>query len=74
MLETIAALTPAERAAFKDPDFITEDEADLVFSDLRSGEAAVPALESFAVNLSPAGWRARRRETARSGLIAAEVA
>ena len=33
MLEMLAGLTPAERATLKDPDFITEDEADLIYSD-----------------------------------------
>ena len=33
MREMIAALSPAERASLKDPNFITEDEADLIMSD-----------------------------------------
>jgi hypothetical protein len=33
MLEMLAALTPAERQTLKDPNFITEDEADLIWSD-----------------------------------------
>src|SRR5580658_10522655 len=33
MRELVAALTPAERRTLKDPDFITEDEADLIMSD-----------------------------------------
>ena len=43
MLEMLRELTPAERASLKDPDFITEDEADLIVSDRRSREATVPA-------------------------------
>jgi hypothetical protein len=31
MLEMLAGLTPAERASLKDPDFITEDEADIIW-------------------------------------------
>jgi hypothetical protein len=33
MLEMLEGLSPAERATLKDPDFITEDEADLIYSD-----------------------------------------
>jgi hypothetical protein len=33
MRELVASLTPAERRTLKDPDFITEDEADLIMSD-----------------------------------------
>lgn len=33
MRKLIAGLSPAERAMLKDPDFITEDEADLIVSD-----------------------------------------
>ena len=38
MLKMLAELTPAERASLKDPDFITEDEADIIVSDRRSME------------------------------------
>jgi hypothetical protein len=38
MLEMLAALSAAERATLKDPDFITEDEADLIVSDRRMKE------------------------------------
>ena len=34
----IAGLTPAERSTLKDPDFITEDEADLIMSDRAMNE------------------------------------
>jgi hypothetical protein len=33
MREIIAGLTPAERRTLHDPNFITEDEADLIMSD-----------------------------------------
>jgi hypothetical protein len=39
MRSMLAALTPAERAMLKDPDFISEDEADLIISDRRMKEA-----------------------------------
>jgi hypothetical protein len=42
MLELLASLTPAERATLKDPDFITEDEADLIISDRRDNEPTSP--------------------------------
>jgi hypothetical protein len=38
MLEMLKELTPAERASLKDPDFITEDEADLIICDRRDRE------------------------------------
>jgi hypothetical protein len=34
----LAELTPAEIATLQDPDFITEDEADLIVCDRRDGE------------------------------------
>ena len=43
MLQMLKELTPEERASLKDPDFITEDEADLIVCDRRSHEGAVPA-------------------------------
>ena len=43
MLKMLAGLTPAERRTLKDPDFITEDEADLIVCDRRSNEGTVPA-------------------------------
>lgn len=43
MLQMLKELTPAERASLKDPDFITEDEADLIVCDRRSNEGTVPA-------------------------------
>lgn len=39
----LSQLTPAERASLKDPDFITEDEADLIVCDRRAGEKTYPA-------------------------------
>jgi hypothetical protein len=33
MLQMLAGLSAAERRTLKDPDFITEDEADLIYSD-----------------------------------------
>jgi hypothetical protein len=41
MLKMLAGLTPTERASLKDPDFITEDEADIIVSDRRLTEATV---------------------------------
>jgi len=38
MLRMLAELTPAERASLKDPEFITEDEADIIVSDRRAKE------------------------------------
>jgi hypothetical protein len=38
MREMLKKLTPAERASLKDPDFITEDEADLIICDRRDKE------------------------------------
>jgi hypothetical protein len=50
MLEMLAGLTPAERATLKDPDFITEDEADLIYSDRTMQEPGpnIPVEEIFA--------------------------
>jgi hypothetical protein len=44
----IARLSPAERASLHDPDFITEDEADIIVCDRRSNESTVPAEEVLA--------------------------
>lgn len=38
MREMLADLTPAERASLRDPEFITEDEADIIISDRRMKE------------------------------------
>jgi hypothetical protein len=38
MLEMLEELTPAEHALLKNPDFITEDEADVIVSDRRMEE------------------------------------
>jgi len=48
MHKLIASLTPAERATLNDPDFITEDEADLIVCDRQSDEDTVPAEEVLA--------------------------
>ena len=39
MLEMLKEHTPAERASLKNPEFITEDEADLIVSDRRMKES-----------------------------------
>ena len=57
MLEMLTELTPAERRRLKDPDFITEDEADIVVSIRRLKEPTVP-LEKV---LAEAGIPPRRR-------------
>jgi hypothetical protein len=41
MLEMLKDLTPAERKTLADPDFITEDEADLIVHDRRMKEPTV---------------------------------
>jgi hypothetical protein len=50
MRAMIAGLTPAERGMLKDPDFITEDEADLIVSDRAVNEPgeSITAEELFA--------------------------
>jgi hypothetical protein len=48
MRAMIARLSPAERATLADPNFITEDEADLIISDRRSDEETFPAEEVLA--------------------------
>jgi hypothetical protein len=60
MLELLASLTPAERGTLKDPDFITEDEADLIICDRRDSEPTVP-LDEF---LKEMGIPPRRRRSA----------
>jgi hypothetical protein len=49
MLEMLAELTPAELKTLKDPDFITEDEADLIVNDRRMKEPGrgIPVEEVF---------------------------
>lgn len=43
MLQMLDQLTPAERATLNDPNFITEDEADLILSDRAAKEGpAIP--------------------------------
>jgi hypothetical protein len=48
MLEMLAGLTPAERATLKDPEFITEDEADLIVIDREPDGPTVSAEKIFA--------------------------
>jgi hypothetical protein len=62
MREMLAGLTPAERATLADPDFITEDEADLIVCDRREDEPgeSISAEELFAeMGITP-----RRRRSA----------
>jgi len=44
MLEMLAGLTPAERALLEDPDVITEDEADIIWSDRAMAEDGCPEI------------------------------
>jgi hypothetical protein len=48
MLEMLADLTPAERASLEEPDFITEDEADIIVSNRRINEPTVSLDEVLA--------------------------
>lgn len=50
MRAMLADLTPAERATLLDPDFITEDEADIIRSNraMKEPGPSVPAEEIFA--------------------------
>jgi hypothetical protein len=57
MLDMLEGLTPAERATLKDPNFITEDEADLIWIDR---EPDGPAWSRDDV-LAEAGMPRRRR-------------
>jgi len=43
MLAMLEELTPDERRTLKDPDFITEDEADIIVCDRRADEETLPA-------------------------------
>jgi hypothetical protein len=47
MLEMLEELTAAERRTLKDPDFITEDEADLIVCDRRVKEPGRISLDDF---------------------------
>jgi hypothetical protein len=47
MRKMLASLTPAERKTLSDPDFITEDEADLIVHDRRMKEPTVSLDEAF---------------------------
>jgi hypothetical protein len=60
MLEMLAGLTPAERRQLRDPDFITEDEADIIVSNRRSKEPSVALDQVFA----EIGYTRRRRQRA----------
>jgi hypothetical protein len=60
MLELLASLTSAERATLNDPDFISEDEADLIICGRRDGEPTVPLDEV----LKEMGTPPRRRRSA----------
>jgi hypothetical protein len=60
MLEVLASLTSAERARLKDPDFITEDDADLILCDRRNSEPTLPLDEI----LTEMGTPPRRRSNA----------
>jgi hypothetical protein len=57
MLEMLAGLSAAERATLKDPDFITEDEADLIYVDREPDGPTFPADDIFA----EFGYTRRRR-------------
>lgn len=50
MKELIASLSPSERAMLADPDFITEDEADLIHLDRSAAKGGpyISADEAFA--------------------------
>jgi hypothetical protein len=60
MTEMLNELTPAERASLDDPDFITEDEADIIVSNRRANEPGprISADEIFA----EFGYTPRRRK------------
>lgn len=47
MREMLAGLTPAERAGLLDPEFITEDEADIIIGKRRLTEPTVSMDEVF---------------------------
>jgi hypothetical protein len=59
MLEMLAGLTPAERLQLASPDFITEDEADIIVCNRRSDEPTIPADQVFAeIGYTPRRQRA----------------
>jgi hypothetical protein len=62
MLQMLKELTPAERASLKDPNFITEDEADLIVCDRRDREDG-PSIPLEEV-LREFGISPRRRKSA----------
>jgi hypothetical protein len=60
MMQMLNELSPAERASLDDPDFITEDEADVIVSNRRANEPGrrISADELFA----KLGYAPRRRK------------
>ena len=58
MLEMLTQLTPAERSMLKYPDFITEDEADIIVSDRRLASESTVSLDEV---LKEAGIPRRQR-------------
>jgi hypothetical protein len=62
MREMVAALSPAERASLEDPNFITEDEAEIILAERAMNEPgrSIP-LEEI---LKEFGQQPRRRRTA----------
>jgi hypothetical protein len=48
MLEMLGALTPEEKRGLEAPDFITEDEADMIVVNRRRGGRGIPAEEVIA--------------------------
>jgi hypothetical protein len=60
MREMLAGLTPAERATLLDPEFITEDEADIIVAGRRMKKPDIPIEE-----ISP---NSGRRDGAREAL------
>jgi hypothetical protein len=58
MLEMLEGLAPAERATLKDPDFITEDEADLIYVDREPDGGPTVSAEAIFAEF---GYTPRRR-------------
>jgi hypothetical protein len=63
MTQMLDQLTPAERATLNDPNFITEDEADLIICDRRDKEESGPNIPLDRI-LKEFGRSPRRRKTA----------
>jgi hypothetical protein len=57
MRRMLAELTPTERASLLDPEFITEDEADIIVATRSMNEPGIPLGEIFA----EFGYSPRRR-------------